>query len=143
MGMGKGERFEVEIGNWLSECGFRVYRRPKVRFKSHDMFGGDVLWLLEGEVVVIQCKKAGDMRTAGYQGRAAIRRNVGVGRVNRFLTICAGRSRHEVLVQHSDSRVSEVCALMLMTVLESRGIVCHRQVIKGKWERVNGTHPNA
>jgi len=122
--MKKGELFEAEIAKRLKACGQVVYRRPKTMFHSQDMFGGDVLWLLDGEVVVIQCKKGKDLGVVKSRGRVAIRENMkSIGHVKRYVTVCCGEKRSLYVIQFS--RESEREGLMLGDLMmKSGGIEC-------------------
>lgn len=133
--MRKGERFEEEVAKWISASGYVIYRRPKVMFRSQDMFGGDVLWVIDGVVVVIQCKKGADIRLAGRRGRASVRKNgrLSVGRVKNFIAVCAGRSHREVLIQYEGE--AEWCGLMLGILLSAQGVKCLFEKVENKEAR--------
>jgi len=118
--MKKGELFEAELAKRLVARGQVVYRRPKTLFHSQDMFGGDVLWLLDGEIVVIQCKKGKDLAIVKSRGRAAIRKNMkSIGYVKRYVTVCCGSKRNLYVIQFS--RESELEGLTLGKILMAGG----------------------
>ena len=82
------------------------------------MFMGDLLWLCDGDIVVVQCKKGNDIIQAKSRARVAVRK--GGVLVKRYLGVACGRGFKDMVVFHLGGEAFEY-AERLADLLRCKG----------------------
>lgn len=109
----KGEKYEKIVQNALTLAGYATYTRPKVKYHSGDMFRGDVLFVYQGRVVVLQTKRYTSEKAGLAAGRKALRDTMTDKRAPRHYLVIARTDTTFSVLYNDDEPQNGIVAKML------------------------------